>query len=91
MLKRKRIRTRGKFSFMSFFQKFDSGDSVAIVRELGMQSPGFPKRMQGRTGVVIGKRGGAYIVEVKDINMKKSYIIKPIHLKKIENLKVNKK
>jgi len=83
MLKRKRIRYRGKFSFMSFFQKFYSGDSVAIVRELSQQSPGFPKRMQGRTGRVLEKRGSAYVVEVGDFNMKKKFTIKPIHLKKI--------
>ena len=85
MLKRKRIRERGKMSFMRYFQKFNSGDSVAIVRELGQQSPGFPKRMQGRTGKVIEKQGSAYIVEINDFKMKKRYSIRPIHLKKIES------
>ena len=84
MLKRKRIREKGKFSFTRFFQRFNSGDSVAIVRELSLQSPGFPKRMQGRTGKIIEKRGSAYVVEIKDHNMPKIYNIKPIHLKKIE-------
>ena len=84
MLKRKRIRERGKISFTKFFQRFYSGDSVAIVRELGLQSPGFPKRMQGKTGVVIEKRGSAYVVEINDFNMKKTFTIKPIHLKKIK-------
>ena len=72
---------------MRFFQKFNSGDSVAVVRELSQQSPGFPKRIQGRTGKVLGKRGNAYEVEIKDFNMKKQYIIKPIHLRKVENAK----
>tara|TARA_Y100000310_G_C20600280_1_gene772646 strand:- start:716 stop:991 length:276 start_codon:yes stop_codon:yes gene_type:complete len=91
MLKRKRIRTKGKFSFTSFFQKFDDGESVAIVRELAVQSPGFPKRMQGRTGKVVGKRGRSYVVEVKDFNMLKTYIIKPVHLKRILSVGVIKK
>ena len=86
MLKRKRIRQKGKISFNRFFQKFGSGDSVAVVRELSI-SAGFPKRIQGRTGKVIEKRGSAYVVEIKDIEMKKFYIIKPIHLKKIEDIK----
>ena len=85
MLKRKRIREKGKISFQKFFQKFDSGDSITIVRELGIQSPGFPKRMQGRSGKILEKRGSAYIVEIKDFNMKKRFAIKPIHLKKIKN------
>ena len=71
MLKRKRIRTRGKFSFMKYFQKFTSGDDVAIVRELCQQSPGFPKKMQGRTGKVIEKKGSAYVVEINDYDKKK--------------------
>jgi large subunit ribosomal protein L21e len=83
MLKRKRIRQKGKLSFMNFFQKFDSGDSVAIVRELGQQNSGFPKRMQGRTGKILDKRGSAYVVEINDFNMKKRFTIRPIHLKRI--------
>jgi len=70
---------------MRFFQKFDSGDSVAVVRELSQQSPGFPKRIQGRSGKIIEKRGSAYTVEIRDFAMKKRFMIKPIHLKKIKN------
>ena len=84
MLKRKRIRERGKFSFTKYFQKFNSGDSVAIVRELNQQSPGFPKREQGRTGKVIERRSSAYVVEINDFNMIKTFTIKAIHLKKIK-------
>jgi len=84
MLKRKRIRTKGKISFQKYFQKFSEGDSVALVRELA-QTPNFPRRMQGRTGKVIAKRGTAYVVEVKDYDAKKQYMVKPVHLKKIEN------
>jgi large subunit ribosomal protein L21e len=84
MLKRKRIRDKGKISLTKIFQKFDSGDSVAIVMELGAQSPGFPKRMQGRTGRVVEKKGSAYVVEVMDYNMKKQFSIKPVHLKRIK-------
>ncbi len=84
MLKRKRIRTRGKLSFMRYFQRFKEGDSVAIVRELGVQSPGFPKRMQGRTGKVIAKRGSAYEIEVKDHNKAKRFTVLPIHLTRIQ-------
>lgn len=89
MLKRKRIREKGKISLTRYFHKFNSGDSIAIVRELNVQSPGFPRRMQGRTGKVIGKRGSAYVVEVYDFNAKKQYVIKPIHLKKIYSKETN--
>lgn len=83
MLKRKKPRQKGKFSFTRFFQTFKPGESVAVVRELSMPF-GYSKRLQGRTGRVIEKRGSAYYVEIKDFNMKKKYLIRPIHLKKIE-------
>ena len=86
MLKRKKIRQKGKVSLMRYFQNFNSGDSVAVVRELSVQSPGFPRRMQGRTGRVVEKRGRAYVIKINDFNKEKQYIIKPVHLKKIENM-----
>ena len=86
MLKRKTPRQKGKFSFTKYFQKFQAGDSVAVVRELSIPM-GYSKRIQGRTGRVIEKRGSAYYVEIKDLNKPKRYLIKPIHLKRIENAK----
>lgn len=84
MNKKKRIRERGKVSLSRCFQKFSEGDSVAIVRELGLQSPGFPKRMQGRTGKIIEKRGSAYVIEVNDFNRQKKFAVIPAHLRRIE-------
>ena len=85
MVRRKEIRTRGKFSFSKYFQKFKEGDSVAVVRERSL-FPNFPDRLQGRTGVIEGKRGKAYIVLIKDQNKPKQYLIEPIHLKKIKQI-----
>lgn len=85
MLKRKKPREKGKFSFTRYFQKFQPGDSVAVVRELSMPI-GYEKRIQGRTGKVLEKRGAAYYVEIKELNKPKRYLIKPIHLKRIENV-----
>ena len=86
MTKRKPVRTRGKFSFSRYFQKLKEGDSVAVVYESAVQS-GFPKRMQGRTGVVEGRKGKSYVVKIKDQAKEKKFIIEPIHLKKIEHVK----
>lgn len=83
MLKHKQIKTRGKLSLSTFFQTFKEGDSVALVRELSIK-PNFPKRMQGKTGKVVRKQGQAYLVEVKDINMAKRFVVRPIHLKRIQ-------
>ena len=83
MVRRKKIKTRGKLQLSKYFQELKTGDSVAIVREKSIAAS-FPKRMQGRTGVVEEQRGKAYIVKIKDLNKEKRFIIEPIHLKKIQ-------
>ncbi len=85
MSKRKNIRKRGKISFSRAFQEFKKGDSVAIAREPAMQ-PIFPKRIQGRTGIIKEKRGKSYIIKLKDLKKEKIFIINPIHLKKIKQI-----
>jgi ribosomal protein L21E len=84
MVKRKKLRTRGKIQLSRYFQKLSEGESVAISKERTIRAS-FPDRMQGRTGVVEGKRGRSYIVNVKDNNKEKRFIIKPIHLKRIQS------
>jgi large subunit ribosomal protein L21e len=82
MLKRKNIREKGKVKLSTYFQEFEKGQTVAVVREHSTQ-PKFPKKLQGRTGKVMGKQGNSYVIKLKDLNKEKTYIIHPIHLKKI--------
>lgn len=86
----KKIRTKGKLQLSRYFQELKKGESVAIVREPAVQSK-FPQRLQGRTGVIEGKRGKAYILKVKDQNKEKKFLIEPIHLKKIKLNKTERK
>jgi large subunit ribosomal protein L21e len=86
MVNKKPIRTRGKLQLSRYFQEFNKGDFVAICNEKAVPS-NFPKRFQGITGVVDGKRGRSYIVKIKDGNKEKSILIQPIHLKKIKQIK----
>ncbi len=82
MSKKKPVRTRGKIQLSKYFQKFKKGDSVAVVIEPSVRFS-FPKRIQGRTGVIEGERGRSYITRIKEMNCEKIFIIDPIHLKKI--------
>ena len=82
MVKRKKIRTRGKIQLSRYFQSFKEGDNVSVVKDVSIDS-NFPERMQGRTGIVVEKRGRAYVVKIMDHNKEKKFIIEPIHLKKI--------
>ncbi|MBT4376294.1 50S ribosomal protein L21e [archaeon] len=83
MVKRKSIRTRGKLQLSKYFQRFKEGDAVAIVRERSLVV-NFPERLQGKTGIVTGKKGRAYIIKIKDQAKEKELIVLPIHLKKIK-------
>lgn len=83
MSKQKPVRTRGKLQLSKYFQKLEEGDSVAVVREKSLNI-NFPERLQGRTGKIKGRRGKAFVVEIKDISKDKSYLIEPIHLKKLK-------
>jgi len=84
MVKRKSIRTRGKIQLSRYFQELEKGDFVSVIREWSIKS-GFPERLQGRTGIIEGKRGEAYIVKIKDQNKEKKFLIESIHLKKIKH------
>jgi ribosomal protein L21E len=86
MVNKKPIRTRGKLQLSKYFQKFKEGDKVAVVEERS-KSSSFPKRLQGRTGTVYEKQGKSYVVKIKDQEKEKSFIIEPIHLKKILTIK----
>ena len=83
MVKRKSIRTRGKLKLSSYFQKFEKGERVAVIKERTL-TKNFPERIQGSTGIVEGKRGRSYVIKLKDQAKEKEFIIAPIHLKKIK-------
>lgn len=83
MAKKKKIKTRGKLQLSRYFQDFNLGDSVAVVEEQAVQSS-FPRRIQGNTGIVEGKRGRSYMIKMKVSNKEKRFLIEPVHLKKIK-------
>lgn len=86
MVNRKNIRERGKLQLSKYFQNLKEGDKVSVTREISLVSK-FPKRLQGKTGVIGGKRGKAYLVKIKDQKKEKVFLIEPIHLKKIKTTK----
>jgi len=83
MIKRKSKRDHGKIKLSNYFQEFKEGERVSVKRELSLR-PKFPKTIQGRSGVINGKRGSSYVVKINDLNKEKTYIIHPVHLKKLK-------
>ena len=63
---------------------YAEGDSVAIVLD-GAQQKGMPhRRFQGKTGIIAGIQGRAYVVSVSDGDMQKTVVARPEHLRPIE-------
>jgi len=83
MLKRKKKQEHGKIKLSNYFQEFGEGERVAVKRELSVQ-PKFPKTLQGRSGIINGKRGNSYVVKINDMKKGKTYIIHPVHLRKLK-------
>lgn len=82
MVKGKRIRQKGKIKLSEYFKKLDEGERVAVIVEKGVRAS-FPKRLQGRSGKVIATRGNFKLVEINDKNKVKTYIIHPVHLRRL--------
>ena len=89
MGKMNRVISRGKPGLSKHFQEFEIGDSAAIVKEPTVDSK-FPLRLQGKTGTIEGRRGKFYVLGLKDQNEKKQFLVAPIHLKKIKQIKTAK-
>lgn len=82
MVKGKRIRQKGKIKLSEYFKNLDDGEKVAVIIEKGIRAS-FPKRLQGRSGKITGTRGRFKLVEINDKNKVKTYIIRPVHLRRL--------
>ena len=81
---KKKPRARGLSPITRGFQTFEPGEKVNIVIDPSIHS-GMPhSRFHGLTGVVIGQRGAAFEVSVKDGNKTKIVVARPEHLVKCQ-------
>ncbi len=81
MSKRSRLlgMTNNKLTVNQLVQSFKTGDKVVVdlkVRFTGMPHP----RYRGRHGTIVGTRGKAYLVQIKDGRALKELVIPPVHL-----------
>jgi len=77
---RKKLKQKDILKPNMFLQEFNIGDDVYIDIQPAAEKIPHPK-FKGRTGKIIGKRGRAYVVRVKDLKRTKQIIINPEHLK----------
>ncbi len=83
-LLKKHIRERGAVPPLSLLMhEYKPGDRVYIIINPSVMK-GMPhRRYHGKTGVVVGKRGKCYIVEVKVGGKTKTLIVRPEHLRPV--------
>lgn len=78
---KKTVRERGLSTISKAIQEFDEGQMVHIDIDPSVQK-GMPNpRFQGKTGKVLGTRGRAYLLQIRDGNAMKQIISLPQHLK----------
>ncbi len=78
---RRKMRKRGsKTTVNKLLQEINAGERVHIKIDSSNHSGLPPTRYQGLTGSVKGKKGAAYVVDVKKGNLDRELIIGPAHL-----------
>ncbi|MBN1160167.1 MAG: 50S ribosomal protein L21e [Candidatus Diapherotrites archaeon] len=78
---RRKLKKRGLTHVTDFMKEFNVGDKVLIKIDSSVQTGHPHPRFNNRTGLVKGMQGNSYLVEIMDINKKKTMIVSPIHLK----------
>ncbi|EQD38856.1 50S ribosomal protein L21e [mine drainage metagenome] len=71
-----------QLAIRDLLKSFNIGDRVAIVPKGNNRDIPHP-RFKGKVGIVLGKRGSAYIVDVKDVKAHKQLIVSSKHLEKV--------
>ena len=78
---KKDLRKRGLPPVSMVIQEFEVGQKVHVVVEPSVQK-GMPhRRFHGRTGTIIGQRGRAWLLEIRDGDATKQVIARSQHLK----------
>lgn len=79
---KKKVREKG-LKLGKFLQEFSTGQRVILDIEPASQK-GMPHpRYNGRSGIIVGKRGRAYLVQIRDGSKLKTLISRPEHLRAV--------
>ncbi len=81
---RVRPRDKGKIPVTKTMADFPIGDRVTIIIEPRIHK-GMPHQaFQGRTGLIQGKQGNAFILIIHDGKKEKKLIVRPEHLVRVK-------
>jgi large subunit ribosomal protein L21e len=79
----KELRQKGKISLTKFFQEFKVGQKVVLLVESGYQRGMYHRKFYSKDGIVSGKQGKCYLVDIVDGRVAKTVIVHPVHVKKV--------
>lgn len=77
----KTARQKGMTPITLHMQEFAPGQTVHINVDPSVHSAVPCRRFYGKTGVIVGKQGGCYIVTITDMDAHKDIIVHPAHLR----------
>lgn len=79
---RKPVQARGKIPITKYLQEFAVGDRVQLAAESSVQNGLYHLDYHGKSGLISGKQGACYIVDIVDGSKTKKLIVHPVHLKR---------
>lgn len=80
---RKNAKEHGKISLTHYFQQLPEGQRVLLKVEPAIQTGMYHARFHGYPGVIKGKQGRCYVVQISDQGKAKNLIVHPVHLKRM--------
>ena len=80
----KNVRKRGKISIRAFLQSFKIGEKVLLNAEPAYQKGMYCLRFHGKVGIIKKKLRTNYEVSITDGGKKKTLIVHPVHLTRIQ-------
>ncbi len=76
----KSVREKGKLSLKKYFQTFEVGQKVLLKGDSTVQKAMYNPKFHGKVGIIKGKEGVCYQINVKDMNKEKTLVVHPVHL-----------
>ncbi|MFH1316038.1 MAG: 50S ribosomal protein L21e [Candidatus Woesearchaeota archaeon] len=74
---------KGKISFKNILSSYKEGDKVILIAEPSTQKGSFFRRFSGKSGVIKGKQGNCYKVQIMDNKKQKIALVSSIHLRRV--------
>ena len=79
----KPAKERGKISLRKYFQVYNIGEQVVLKCEPSIHKGMYHPRFHGKAGIIQGKKGACYEVQIMDMHKEKVLIVHPVHLRRM--------